>query len=159
MSTLQIHQKRASLDPITDGCKPLRGCWELNSEPLREQSVLLTTEPSLQPPQDSNCSGHERFQDEVLSLFLSALVIRKPLPSFMGEFGPANAGISFPGFSTLSFAFGGISSGSPSLSSMEATATEAVSGAGAATMASGLLDQVWWLRQMLPLVSDHLWSL
>ena len=25
------------------------GCWELNSEPLEEQSVLLTTEPSLQP--------------------------------------------------------------------------------------------------------------
>ena len=25
------------------------GCWELNSEPLEEQPVLLTTEPSLQP--------------------------------------------------------------------------------------------------------------
>ena len=23
-------QKRAS-DPITDGCEPLRGCWEMNS--------------------------------------------------------------------------------------------------------------------------------
>ena len=42
------HQKRA-LDPITDGCESPCGCWELNSEPLEEQSVLLTTEPPLQP--------------------------------------------------------------------------------------------------------------
>ena len=41
-------QKRPS-DPITDGCEPPRGCWEVNSGPLEEQSVLLTTEPSLQP--------------------------------------------------------------------------------------------------------------
>ena len=52
MSTLQLssdtHQKRAS-DPITDGCVPPCGCWELNSGPLEGQPVLLTTEPSLQP--------------------------------------------------------------------------------------------------------------
>jgi hypothetical protein len=47
--TLQIHQKRAS-DPISDGCEPPCGCWNLNSEPLEEQSVFLTTEPSLQTP-------------------------------------------------------------------------------------------------------------
>ena len=41
-------QKRAS-DPITDGCELPHGCWELNSGPLREQPVLLITEPSLQP--------------------------------------------------------------------------------------------------------------
>jgi hypothetical protein len=35
-------QKRAS-DPITDGCEPPCGCWELNSGPLEEQSVLLTS--------------------------------------------------------------------------------------------------------------------
>ena len=46
---LQTHQKRAS-DPIADGCEPPCGCWELNSGPLEDQSVLLTTEPSLQPP-------------------------------------------------------------------------------------------------------------
>jgi hypothetical protein len=46
-SHLQTHQKRAS-DPITDGCEPPCGCWDLNSEPLEEQSVLLTAEPSLQ---------------------------------------------------------------------------------------------------------------
>jgi hypothetical protein len=32
-----------------DGCEPPYGCWELNSGPLEEQSVLLTAEPSLQP--------------------------------------------------------------------------------------------------------------
>jgi len=47
-SCLQTHQKRAS-DLITDGCEPPCGCWDLNSGPLEEQSVLLTTEPSLQP--------------------------------------------------------------------------------------------------------------
>ena len=39
-------QKRAS-DPITDACEPLCSCWELNSGPLEEQTLLLTTEPSL----------------------------------------------------------------------------------------------------------------
>jgi hypothetical protein len=34
---------------ITDVCQPPCGCLELNSGPLEEQSVLLTTEPSLQP--------------------------------------------------------------------------------------------------------------
>ena len=48
-SCLQTHQKRAS-DPITDSCEPPRGCWELNSGPLGEQSMLLTAEPSLQSP-------------------------------------------------------------------------------------------------------------
>jgi hypothetical protein len=43
-----MHEKRAS-DPITDGCEPPCGCWELNSGPQEEQSVLLTTEPFLQP--------------------------------------------------------------------------------------------------------------
>jgi hypothetical protein len=42
------HQKRASA-LITEGCKPPCGYWELNSGPLEEQSMLLTTESSLQP--------------------------------------------------------------------------------------------------------------
>ena len=42
------HTRRAS-DLITDGCEPPCGCWDLNSGPLEEQSVFLTTEPSLQP--------------------------------------------------------------------------------------------------------------
>lgn len=33
---------------LTDSCKLLYGCWELNHSPLREQTVLLTSEPSLQ---------------------------------------------------------------------------------------------------------------
>jgi hypothetical protein len=45
-SCLQTHQKLS--DPITVGCEPPCGCWELNSGPLEEQSVLLPTEPSLQ---------------------------------------------------------------------------------------------------------------
>ena len=36
-------------DVIKDGCEPPCGYWELNSGPLEEQAVLLTTEPSLQP--------------------------------------------------------------------------------------------------------------
>jgi hypothetical protein len=50
-SCLFRHQKRAS-DPITDGCEPPCHCWELDSGPLEEQSVLLTTEPSLLPLSD-----------------------------------------------------------------------------------------------------------
>jgi hypothetical protein len=33
-----------------DGCELPCGCWDLNSGPSEEQSVLLLTEPSLQPP-------------------------------------------------------------------------------------------------------------
>jgi hypothetical protein len=40
------HQKGAS-DFITDGCEPSGDCWELNSGPQEEQSVLLTAEPAL----------------------------------------------------------------------------------------------------------------
>jgi hypothetical protein len=36
-------------EAITDVCEPPCGCWELNSGPSEEQSVLLTAEPSLQP--------------------------------------------------------------------------------------------------------------
>jgi hypothetical protein len=46
---LKTHQERAS-DPITDGYEPPCGCWELNSGPLEEKLVFLTTEPTLQPP-------------------------------------------------------------------------------------------------------------
>jgi hypothetical protein len=42
-----MHLKRAS-DLITDDCEPPCGCWDLNSGPLEEQSLLLTAEPSLQ---------------------------------------------------------------------------------------------------------------
>jgi hypothetical protein len=42
-------RRRQASDPITDGYEPPCGCWELNSGPQEEQSVFLTTEPSLQP--------------------------------------------------------------------------------------------------------------
>jgi hypothetical protein len=45
---MPVGQKRAS-DLITDGCESPWGCWELNSGPLKEQSVLLTSETALQP--------------------------------------------------------------------------------------------------------------
>ena len=33
---------------VIDSCDLLCGCWELNSGPLEELPMLLTTEPSLQ---------------------------------------------------------------------------------------------------------------
>ena len=45
--------KRASDPPWTgviDCCEPPCLCWELNLDPLGENHVLLTTDPSLQPP-------------------------------------------------------------------------------------------------------------
>jgi hypothetical protein len=60
-SRTRLLQKRA-LDLITGGCEPPCGCWDLNSGPLEEQSVLLPAEPSLQPRylriQCSDFQGH-----------------------------------------------------------------------------------------------------
>jgi hypothetical protein len=50
-SYLQMHQKRAS-DLIMGGCESPCGCWDLNSGPSEEQSVLLPAEPSCQPQSD-----------------------------------------------------------------------------------------------------------
>jgi hypothetical protein len=47
IACIAVCQKRAVPDPIIDGCEPPCGCWDLNSEHLEEQSVLLTAEPSL----------------------------------------------------------------------------------------------------------------
>ena len=43
-----VHARKE--DPIAECCEPPCGCWELNSGPLEEQAMLLTAEPSLQPP-------------------------------------------------------------------------------------------------------------
>lgn len=50
VSSAHESQKRASdpLGPVTDSCELPHGCWESNPDPLQEQPVLLTTEPSLQ---------------------------------------------------------------------------------------------------------------
>jgi hypothetical protein len=39
--TVFWHTRRGHQIPITDGCEPPCGCWELNSSPLDEQSVLF----------------------------------------------------------------------------------------------------------------------
>jgi hypothetical protein len=51
MSALQLYSDtpKEDVDLITYRCEPPRSCWKLNSGPLEEQSVLLTTEPSHQP--------------------------------------------------------------------------------------------------------------
>jgi hypothetical protein len=36
-------------DLITGGCEPPCGCWDLNSGPSEEQSVILPAKPSRQP--------------------------------------------------------------------------------------------------------------
>jgi hypothetical protein len=41
------HTKKMASNLITDGCEPPCGCWDLNSGPLEEQSMLLTAEPFL----------------------------------------------------------------------------------------------------------------
>ena len=42
--------QNGALEFIIDGYKPPCGYWELNLGPLEEQPVLLTAEPSFQPP-------------------------------------------------------------------------------------------------------------
>ena len=58
-SCLQTHRRRP-LDPIVDGCEPPCGGWELNSGPLEEQSVVLTSEPSIQLPAHVNFEEHKK---------------------------------------------------------------------------------------------------
>ena len=41
---------RSSGPGVTEDYELPCGCWELNSGPLQEQQVLLTTEPPFQPP-------------------------------------------------------------------------------------------------------------
>ena len=40
---------RSSGTGVTNSCELTCGCWQLNLDPLEEQPVFLTTEPSLQP--------------------------------------------------------------------------------------------------------------
>jgi hypothetical protein len=41
-------------DLIKDSYEPPCGCWELNSGSLEEQTMLLTSEPCLQPQEQSS---------------------------------------------------------------------------------------------------------
>jgi hypothetical protein len=54
------YRSKRALDLTTDGCEPPCGCWELNSGPLEEQSVFLTTEPSLQPHEEFSWWSYKR---------------------------------------------------------------------------------------------------
>ena len=47
-SIISLSSDTEEEDPMTDGSDPPCGCWELNSEPLEEQPVLLNAEPPLQ---------------------------------------------------------------------------------------------------------------
>ena len=51
-----------------DGWEPPSGCWDLNSGPSEEQSVLLPSEPSRQP--DPTVS--DQHNDEVLDISYAA---------------------------------------------------------------------------------------
>jgi hypothetical protein len=68
-----MHQKRAS-DLIMNGCEPPCGCWDLNSGPSEEQSVLLTAEPSLQPQSNSYKEKHLELQRLVLIIMEGKVV-------------------------------------------------------------------------------------
>ena len=48
---------------VTGSCELSCRCWELNSGPLEDQSVLLTVEPSLQPQQST--SRERNWQSEI----------------------------------------------------------------------------------------------
>ena len=45
-----LQARRGHQISLYDGYKSPCGCWELNSGPLEDQTVLLTSEPSLHPP-------------------------------------------------------------------------------------------------------------
>jgi hypothetical protein len=59
---LSSDTQKGALDPVTDGCEPPCGCWELNSGPLEEQSVLLSAEASLQPHAHTSSAVHTHLQ-------------------------------------------------------------------------------------------------
>jgi hypothetical protein len=68
---------------ITDGCEPPCGCWELNSGPSEEWSVLLTAEPSLQPASLISKEGKNKckfslFYNEEIRLY--SLTDKAPPP-------------------------------------------------------------------------------
>ena len=50
IQSLSSNTPEDTSNPITDSFELTCGCWELNSGSLEEQSVLLTAEPSFQPP-------------------------------------------------------------------------------------------------------------
>ena len=68
---LQTLEKRKS-DLVMDGCEPSCGCWDLNSVSLEEQSVLLTTKPSLQPSKNFKGFTNLNFYIKTSHVFLNS---------------------------------------------------------------------------------------
>jgi hypothetical protein len=68
------HTRRGHQIPfIINGCEPPCGCCELNSGPLEEKSVLLTTAPSLQPSlASSNKDDLHPFLNKSISLMAAS---------------------------------------------------------------------------------------
>ena len=92
----QTHQTRVP-GLIMSGCEPPCGCWELNSEPLEEQLVLLTAEPSHQPPycfllthkvQHAMLTFSKSVSFSCSCLFSSSTFASKALPVFKSSSNP-----------------------------------------------------------------------
>jgi hypothetical protein len=66
------HQKRLPV-LVANCCEPPYGCWELNSGPLEEQSMLSTSEPSLQLPFLKCCVWYLLFIYLFVCLFVCFL--------------------------------------------------------------------------------------
>jgi hypothetical protein len=58
-----------------DGCELPCGCWVLNSGPLKKLSVLLTTEPSLQPSIKGFLLGY-KLDKEAMNVSEARLICR-----------------------------------------------------------------------------------
>ena len=56
------------------------GCWELNSGPPEKQSVLLTSEPSLQPPSVLHLAGNRKSTDNHTMESLKNRNLKAPHP-------------------------------------------------------------------------------
>jgi hypothetical protein len=65
-----------------DGCEPPCGCWDLNSGPLEEQSVLLPAEPSLQ---SSLIQSRQKDRQKEMDSFLAQMEAKYCKPSKGGK--------------------------------------------------------------------------
>ena len=68
------HTRTGYWIPLADGYKPPCDCWELNSGPLEEQSVLLTTELSFQPESLGPLKKGPSYLDMVMYIYVCVCV-------------------------------------------------------------------------------------
>jgi hypothetical protein len=92
---MPAHQKRAP-DLTAGGCGSPCGCWDLNSGPLEEQTVLLTSESSLQALLAclSACSL-ARSLSLSLCYMPSCLYHSEPKPLLQGQINPFSLELLF----------------------------------------------------------------